>query len=154
LVRRHLPASSVYQKPGEATMRIEVVPGSPLVVGQHADVRIRLARLDGSPIVLDDLVEVHTRKIHLLINDRSLGDYHHEHPEPTDVPGEYRFSFTPTKPGAYRIWADVVPANSGVQEYVIADIPAVDATAQPIASKQTVLSTVVDGRTYTLAFQS
>jgi hypothetical protein len=152
LIRRHLPASSVYQKPGEATMKMEVI-ASPLVVGQRADVRIRLVKRDGSPVTPDDLVEVHTRKIHLLINDRSLSDYHHEHPEPTEEKGEYRFSFTPAGPGSYRVWADVVPAASGVQEYVIAEIPA-DTTARELSDRKTVLSTVVDGRTYTLAFRS
>jgi hypothetical protein len=152
LVRRHLPASRVYQKPGEATMKMEVI-ASPLVVGKRADVCIRLAKRDGSRVTPDDLVEVHTRAIHLLINDRSLSDYHHEHPEPTEEKGEYRFSFTPARPGSYRIWADVVPAESGVQEYVIGDIPA-DTTPRALTDRPIVLSTVVDGRTYTLAFQS
>ena len=63
-------------------------------------------------MTLGDLIEVHTQKIHLLINDASLTDYHHEHPKPTDMPGEYAFAFTPSNPGPYRIWADVVPAST------------------------------------------
>ena len=127
--------------------------GSPLVVGQRADLKIRLTRNDGSPVSLADLVEMHTKKIHLLINDRSLSDYHHEHPTPTDVPGEYAFSFTPAKPGPYRIWADVVPAASSIQEYVSGDIPAT-AAPEALSNRETVWTTVVNGRTYELTLNS
>ncbi len=150
LVRRHLPASAVYQKPGEQTLKmIAICP--PLVVGQPASVLIRLTKPDGTPVLLSDLIETHTKKIHMLLNDHSLGDYHHEHPVPTQTPGEYQFGFTPSRPGPYRIWADVVPAVSGVQEYDITDLPAATAPL-PIADRQTRLTTVVDGRRFDLSF--
>jgi hypothetical protein len=100
-------------------------------------------------VLLDDLLEMHTKKIHLLINDRSLSDYHHEHPTPTGVPGEYAFSFTPEKPGPYRVWADVVPAATSIQEYVVADIPAVTEPAA-LTDRMTVSTAIVHGRTYVL----
>jgi len=152
LVRRHLPASSVYQKPGEPTMKMSVA-APPLVVGQPATVTIRLAKSDNRSVDLADLIETHTRKIHLLINDRSLSDYHHEHPEPTGTPGEYRFTFTPRRPGAYRVWADVVPAATGVGEYVIADIPAETAPAA-LTDRQPTTTTTVNGRTYALSLET
>lgn len=125
----------------------------PLIVGQPAEVIMHLARPDGTAVSFDDLLEVHTKKIHLLINDRSLSDYHHEHPQPADTPGEYRFSFTPLRPGPYRIWADVVPVASAIQEYDIADLPAETAPG-PIADRETKLSTTVGGRRFDLAFES
>ena len=42
-------------------------------------------------------------------------------------PGEYSFSFTPSKPGGYRVWADVRPHPLGLQEYAMADIPSTTA---------------------------
>ncbi len=152
LVRRHLPASSVYEKPGEATMKMTLA-APPLEVGKRADVRIRLTKNDGSPVSLDDLIEVHTRKIHLLINDRSLADYHHEHPEPTDMPGEYAFSFTPAKSGAYRIWADVVPAATGAQEYVVGDLTGETKPMSVIDRRESSRATV-NGRAFAMAFES
>jgi hypothetical protein len=152
LVRRHLAASGVYEAPGEPTITMQVV-APPLVVGKPAEVHIRLAKRGGEPVRLSDLIEVHTRKIHLLINDRSLSDYHHEHPEPTSTPGEYVFAFTPSKPGPYRIWADVVPAETGVQEYVIADIAA-DAAPEPVIDRQPISIATVNGRQYALGFQT
>ena len=58
---------------------------------------------------------MHTQPIHLLIGETGLGDYHHEHPMPTATPGEYVFLSTPAKTWCYRIRADVVPVDSGVQ---------------------------------------
>ena len=101
----------------------EIVVDRPLEVGKRADLRIRLFFLDDSqPVSLSDLEETHTRKIHLLISDISETDYHHEHPEPTGD-GEYAFSFTPQRPDTYRVWADLLPVRTRVQQYSIADIP-------------------------------
>lgn len=152
LSRRHLPASSVYQKPGEPTISAMIV-AEPLVVGKAADVRIRLSKRDGSPVLLGDLNEVHTQKIHLLINDRSLGDYHHEHPNATNVPGEYAFRFTPAKPGPYRVFADIVPAVSGVQEYVATEIPATSAP-EAVTNKQPTFESTLNGRVYKLTLNA
>jgi Heavy metal binding domain len=101
----------------------EMVAGKPLEVGKRADLRIRLFFLDsGEPVTLEDLEETHTRKIHLLISDVSETDYHHEHPVPAGN-GEYTFSFTPHRPDTYRVWADLLPARTRVQQYSVADIP-------------------------------
>jgi rubrerythrin len=104
-------------------IRAEIVAASPLEVGKHADLRIRLFFLDnGEPVSLSELEETHTRKIHLLISDVSETDYHHEHPKPAGN-GEYAFSFTPQRPDTYRVWADLLPMRTHVQQYSVADIP-------------------------------
>ena len=101
----------------------EIVADGPLEVGKRADLRIRLFFLDNSqPVGLSDLEETHTRKIHLLISDITETDYHHEHPEPAGD-GEYAFSFTPQRPDTYRVWADLLPVRTHVQQYSVADIP-------------------------------
>jgi hypothetical protein len=100
-----------------------IVADGPLRVGQRAECRIRLFFLDnGQPVRLADLEETHTRKIHLLISDISETDYHHEHPEPAGD-GEYAFGFTPRRPDTYRVWADLEPVRTHVQQYSVADIP-------------------------------
>jgi len=99
-----------------------VIADAPLQVGKRADLRIRLFFLDnGQPVSPADLEETHTRKIHLLISDITETDYHHEHPEPVGD-GEYAFSFTPLRPDTYRVWADLLPARTSVQQYSVADI--------------------------------
>jgi hypothetical protein len=101
----------------------EIVADKPLEVGKRADLRIRLFFLDGGqPVRLSDLEETHTRKIHLLISDVTETDYHHEHPEPVGD-GQYAFSFTPQRSDTYRLWADLLPVRTRVQQYSVADIP-------------------------------
>jgi rubrerythrin len=101
----------------------EIVSNKPLEVGKRADLHIRLFFLDnGQSVDLSDLEETHTRKIHLLISDVTETDYHHEHPEPVGN-GEYAFSFTPHCPDTYRVWTDLLPVRTHVQQYSVADIP-------------------------------
>ena len=151
LVRRRIVASSIYERPGEPSMKIVATADRPLEVGRKADVKIKIARNDGRPVGLDDLLVIHTQKIHLLIQDHSLGDYHHEHPTSTGAPGEYAFTFTPKRPGPYRIWADVVPVWSSIQEYLITDIDSRQ-KGGPIEDRETTRRATVDGLTYECSF--
>src|SRR4029434_9351125 len=94
----------------------------PLAVSNLADLRLRLFFLDNNqPVGLSDLEETHTRRFHLLISDISETDYHHEHPEPVGD-GEYAFAFAPQRPDTYRVWADLLPVRTHVQQYSLADI--------------------------------
>jgi len=103
-------------------IRAAIFPKTPLEVGRKADLRLRLVfNKDGHPVQLSDLEEAHTRKIHLLIIDTTETDYQHEHPEPVSE-GEYSFSFTPARPGIYRVWADLKPVLTHTQQYSVTDI--------------------------------
>ena len=103
-------------------IRAAIFPKTPLEVGRKADLRLRLVfNEDGRPVQLSDLEEAHTRKIHLLIIEASETDYHHEHPEPAGQ-GEYSFSFTPARPGIYRVWVDLKPVLTHSQQYSVTDI--------------------------------
>jgi hypothetical protein len=122
-----MPLEPIYVTQPQLTqdpiIRAEIVANRPLEVGKRADLRIRLFFIDNSqPVRLSDLEETHTRKIHLLVSDISETDYHHEHPEPAGD-GEYAFSFTPQRPDTYRVWADLLPVRTHVQQYSVADIP-------------------------------
>jgi hypothetical protein len=142
------PFSSLVSAP--PTIRVGGARWGPnLSPGRETQVSINLRRDNGSPVLLTDLLLVHTQRIHLLIIDETLTDYHHEHPEPTAVAGEYVFRFTPRKAGSYRVWADLLPADTGRQEYVIVDVVSwtagngsIDRVARDTA--------VVDGLTYHL----
>lgn len=123
----------------------------PLKIGEKAEVLLHLNKKDGSPLLLDDLKEAHTQKIHLLTIDSSLIDYHHQHPIPTKKPGEYQFNFTPQKPGAYRIWVDIVPTATDKEEYLVADLPA-ETKGEPITDREPSTSTQLEDLTFTLSF--
>ena len=135
----------------EPTMTLAASMTQPLTVGQRIEVKLVLKKKDGSPVTLNDLKEAHTEKIHMLIIDPTLTDYHHEHPAPGSVPGEYRFSFTPQKAGAYRMWADVIPADTGKQEYVIADLGGMPQMGE-IPNRASSLTSTVEALTYSVSF--
>jgi hypothetical protein len=94
-----------------------VSPATLVRVGEVAQRTLELSAPDGKPITFAHLAEVHTKKIHLLIVDESLIDYKHEHPTPTGVDGQYSFSFVPSRPGPYHVWADVMPTATQVPEF-------------------------------------
>jgi hypothetical protein len=73
-----------------STINLELVPSRPLQKGETVSITARLiGASDKRPVTFDDLKEAHTRKLHLLIIDESLADYHHVHPiENTGKPGE------------------------------------------------------------------
>ncbi len=132
LVARRIPYSFLYLRPGEPTIRLTARATDPLKRGRSAEIRVSLQDAAGVPVETNDLAVMHTQPIHLLIVDRSLSDYHHEHPVPTGKPGEYLFRFTPQRDGPYRVFADLVPLATGVQEYAFNDLPAArDGDAKP-----------------------
>ncbi len=132
------------------TVKAAIRTEAPLKAGAQTKAYLRLTRTDGSPVILTDLREVHTEKIHLLIIDPGLQDYHHEHPKPADIPGEYSFTFTPRKPGPYRAWADVRTTLTGFQEYAMTDIPASTAGG-PLTDRSLKLDAELEGLRYNLS---
>lgn len=112
-----LPARALSGLIASHAVRATITTDKPLVPGKPAQAVLHLRRGEDEPVTLSDLIETHTRKIHLLVVDQSLRDYHHEHPQPTTTPGDYAFEFTPRKPGSYLAWADLRPMPFGLQEY-------------------------------------
>jgi hypothetical protein len=138
MMRNHAPATETTKATPAQTLKAEIISPATLQIGKPNSITLRLTRTtDAAPVTLADLQEVHTRKLHLLIIDPTLTDYHHVHPEPTATPGVYRFTFIPNQ-SAYRVWADVLPTASGKQEYVITDLGKSEGTAaKPAATLNT-----------------
>ena len=126
LMPRRIPYSFIYMTPGKPSVRLTARADAPIEAGRKTTVNVQLANGDGSPVRPGDLIVVHTQPIHLLIQESSLGDYHHEHPMPTHEPGGFAFTFTPKKSAPYRIWADIVPAATGLQELPFVDLPSAE----------------------------
>ena len=116
-------------------------PVSPLVVDQPTQVIAHLTN-NGKPLTFAQLGEVHTRKLHLLVIDPGLGDYHHLHPTLGSTPGDYVFTFTPHRAGSYRAWADITLARDGSHHYVAADM-GIPADNPPVIDKTPALTSDV-----------
>ena len=153
LLARRIPYSFIYTKPGEPSVRMTATTSAPVEAGKKIEVKVRMEKADRSPVLHADLIEMHTQPIHLLIEEPGLSDYHHEHPVPTKTSGEYAFSFTPAKTSPYRIWADIVPSATGVQELPFVDLPSVGKAGSIANTKNRFISSA--GRyQFTLSFPS
>ena len=136
---------------GPATIGASIAPASGLKVGEPATFTLSLVAKDGKPVTLADLSVAHTEKVHLLIVDPSLTDYHHEHPKPGAAPGTYIFAITPDKAGEYKVFADLLPVATNRQEYAATRF-AVAGTPAPV-EKVTNRKTTVAGHTFEWAFE-
>ncbi|HLP07321.1 MAG TPA: hypothetical protein VK178_04085 [Opitutaceae bacterium] len=93
---------------------------------------LTLRTASGKPIGPDDLAVAHTRKLHLLVVDPSLEEYHHVHPEPGGRAGEWRFELTPNCGGVHRVFADFVPVATGRGLYAAAAFTVTGAAGAPV----------------------
>jgi hypothetical protein len=117
------------RSPVEMTLASE----SPLIASQQTQLLLTLKTSSGKPISPEDLLVVHTQKLHLLIIDPSLSDYQHVHPQPGAKKGEWIFSFTPQHTGVYRVFADFTPAATARGLYASSDLevkPSIGTTAE------------------------
>lgn len=101
---------------------MSVVTAEPAVAGREVGAVVKLRTGSGKPVAPEDLLVTHTRPLHLLVVDPTLGDYQHLHPRPSGTPGEWSFAFTPRAGGTYRIFADFTPAATGRGLYASVDL--------------------------------
>lgn len=94
-------------------LTLDFRPPDHLNPGKPAEFKMDIRQFDGSPLSGDDVALSHTEKIHLLVVDESLTDYHHLHPEPDSLfDGTWRFSLTPKNSGKYAVFLDFIPTRS------------------------------------------
>jgi hypothetical protein len=103
----------------DSDIQAGITPNQGISQGKETEFTLHLLQeSNNQPITFDDLKEMHTKKIHLLVIDPSLTDYHHEHPQPTSVSGAYSFSFTANKGGDYIAFAEMTPVKSNHAIYL------------------------------------
>lgn len=105
---------------------------------------LSLSKDDGTPLAFNDLKDVHTSKLHLLIVDDSLSDYHHIHPQADKEPGSYIFDFTPHTAHNYTIWADITPVKAP-HEYLGATVQGEEPCGAPCLDKTVSLTGAAEG---------
>lgn len=92
---------------------VEVTPLSEIRPGEQATMRLTLETTTGRAISFEDLAVSHTKRLHAMIVDPSLGDYQHIHPVNGGAPGTYTFEFTPERAGDYAVFLDFIPLQNG-----------------------------------------
>ena len=72
-------------------------------VGVAQEVTLELLTSGGMSIAPHELALTHTQKMHVMVVDPSLQDYHHVHPQADGLNGQYTFEFTPNRAGTYQV---------------------------------------------------
>ncbi|MFQ3224447.1 MAG: hypothetical protein ACI8Z5_000696 [Lentimonas sp.] len=80
--------------------------------GVAQEVTLELLTSGGMPIAPHELATTHTKKMHVMVVDPSLQDYHHVHPQADGLNGQYIFEFTPNLAGTYQVFAEIVPLRT------------------------------------------
>lgn len=99
-----------------------VAPCNP-IKGQPCEVTFQVIDNEtGRPLEADELETVHTRKLHTMIVDSSLSDYHHLHP--TYDPKRHLFTcrFTPHLQTNYAVWNDFTVKGTNTATQTKTDI--------------------------------
>jgi hypothetical protein len=137
------PTNAAFLLPGQPTLSVKATAPR-LRTNQAVQVDLRLRDATGAGVGSLQLMETHTRRLHAMVIDPSLEDYHHEHPITSGRPGDFMFLFTPHKPGDYYLWLDVTPLATGRNETPTAIIAgAVPSLAAP--ARVTQMESEVDG---------
>lgn len=90
----------------------EVVPMTPARQGEPSLFQLKLRTSTGRPVSYPDLAVSHTERLHTMVVDPTLGDYHHLHPTDGGAPGLYQFEFTPQSTGVYQVFLDFIPLQT------------------------------------------
>ena len=100
--------------------------------GDEVQVDLHLETSGGMSIAAHELAITHTEKMHIMLIDPSLEDYHHVHPKSGGLDGIYRFAFTPKKAGNYRVFTEIVPLRSRRQAIALSEL---EVTGKPKDAK-------------------
>ena len=101
---------------------LALVTSTPSVAGSEAAATVTLRTASGKAVAPEDLLVMHTKKLHLLLVDPTLTDYQHVHPVPAPRVGEWQFHFTPQRRGLYRVFADFTPVATNRGLYASAEL--------------------------------
>jgi hypothetical protein len=117
---------------------------------------VTLTSGSGKPVTVDDLLVVHTEKLHLLLVDPSLEDYQHLHPVGLEEPGTFAFEFSPRRSGTYRVFADFTPRATGRALYAGAslDVGSRRAAVDPVPAGTSDRAVEVAGYTFAVGTDS
>ncbi|TVP78459.1 MAG: hypothetical protein EA353_08305 [Puniceicoccaceae bacterium] len=122
---------------------------APLRPGQTSAVALDLKTRGGMSIAPHELAVTHTERMHLMLIDPSLEDYHHLHPEADGINGRYVFEFTPKRAGEYQAFTEIVPLRSRRQAIAVSHIEVPGVAGEPRFDKS--LKSVVDGLHFELS---
>ncbi|MFI4956354.1 MAG: hypothetical protein ACHQAX_03995 [Gammaproteobacteria bacterium] len=123
---------------------------------EQSDITLVLQNPNGTAAQYTDFTVNHGKRVHLIIIDPSLTDYHHLHPERTrkDSLAIYSVAFTPTMAGQYELVADVTPRQDNAQRFLTASFDVPGTAQAPHFKPLSVGAIQSEGTAATLTFQT
>ncbi len=88
------------------SIKVEIKENPTIKRGERCKIEFRISDENGKAITPDDMRETYTKKLHVMLVDSSLSDYHHIHPEYDKNTELFTLSFVPKVQGEYNIWQD------------------------------------------------
>ena len=127
----------------EYPIKAKLSSGSAIAQGESSRVRLDLKTTGGMSIAPHELAVTHTEKMHVMVIDASLEDYHHFHPEAVGLDGQYFFDFTPAMAGSYKVFTEIVPLRSRRQAIALSELEVTGQSNMPKFESSTV--SLIDG---------
>ncbi len=124
-------------------VRFELETIGPLAPGIETEFHARFSTPKGHLLLPHELAVTHTERIHLMVVDPSLGDYHHIHPEPLGATGTWSFMMTPEHATEYRFYAEMVPVETRRQAVAFTTLTVGEGDAVLKATKGDVWMSIV-----------
>jgi hypothetical protein len=122
--------------------------GDGAAVGVAQEVTLELLTSGGMSMAPHELALTHTKKMHVMLVDPSLQDYHHVHPQADGFNGQYTFEFTPNRAGKYQVFTEVVPLRTRRQIIATGTIEVAGIASTMQFERQ--IESVVDGLRFSL----
>ncbi len=111
--------------------RMELVSAPTLTKGQPATLAFRAVDAKGRALGPNELSTTFTEKLHTMVVDTSLRDYHHVHPQYDPATGLFLCSVTPQLSGRYMAWHDFTPTGAAKAVHVRTDLPSSNGVSLP-----------------------
>lgn len=88
------------------SIETEIINQTKIKKGEPYQILLRIRNKDGKAITDSELADTYGKKIHLLVVDKSLTDYHHIHPKYDSEKAAFVISFIPNTNNEYNIWSN------------------------------------------------
>lgn len=109
---------------GEPQITLISTTPSPITAGTPATLAFQLTNAQGHPLGPEDLATTHTEKLHTMIVDRTLTDYHHLHPVYDPARKLFVCSFIPRLSQPYTAWHDFALRGTAEPIHLRTELPA------------------------------
>lgn len=122
LVVRRIPYSFIYVSPKEPMVKMSASIAGETDEGERRRVMLQIQDSSGHPLKPSDWIVSHTKTVHAFVVDEGLQDFQFLDVSPGEAPGDYETTYAPRQGAGYRLWAAVIPAATGLEEFPRVDL--------------------------------